>query len=89
MADERERFTLTGGYQKTWHRWDADRDLIVAKARYLPHDGWDVSSAGNSSEKRAQSSLRSLVRISSRMGPGRGVSRSVVNQWSGGFFPRE
>ncbi|MFN3243803.1 MAG: hypothetical protein ACE37K_20010 [Planctomycetota bacterium] len=43
--DVSERISYAIGYQKTWHRWDADRDLIVAKARYLPHSGWDVSSA--------------------------------------------
>lgn len=43
--DVSERVSYALGYQKTWHRWDGDRDLVVAKARYLPHDGWDVSSS--------------------------------------------
>ena len=42
--DAGERVTYGVGYQKTWHRFDGDRDLIVLKARYLPESGWDVSS---------------------------------------------
>jgi len=42
--DVGERVTYGIGYQKTWHRFDGDRDLFVLKARYLPENGWDVSS---------------------------------------------
>ncbi|MGK0153932.1 MAG: hypothetical protein ACI9SE_000882 [Neolewinella sp.] len=43
--DAAERVTYGIGYQKSWHRFDGDRDLFVMKARYLPNDGWDVSSS--------------------------------------------
>jgi hypothetical protein len=39
-ADESELFSMSGGYQKTFHNYDADRDLFVAKVLYLPPDGW-------------------------------------------------
>lgn len=42
--DVAERVSLAIGYQKSWHRLEADRDLVVVRARYLPLDGWDVSS---------------------------------------------
>ena len=43
VADESERFAVTGGVQKTFHDGDRDRDLLVARAHYLPSDalrGW-------------------------------------------------
>jgi hypothetical protein len=43
--DESERFTLGGGVQQTWHDGGVDRDLLVAKARFLPGDGWDFHCA--------------------------------------------
>jgi hypothetical protein len=43
VADESELFSVTGGVQKTFHDFDADRDLFVAKALYLPPDGWMFS----------------------------------------------
>jgi hypothetical protein len=43
--DVGERLTFGLGYQRTWHRGSSDRDLLVAKARFLPDNGWDVSSA--------------------------------------------
>jgi hypothetical protein len=45
VADESELFSVTGGFQKTFHNFDADRDLFVAKAMYLPGDGWMCSGA--------------------------------------------
>ncbi|MCA8948739.1 MAG: hypothetical protein KDE27_04510 [Planctomycetes bacterium] len=38
-----ERLTVGLGYQKTWHNLSPDRDLVVAKVRYLPLDGWDLA----------------------------------------------
>ncbi len=43
VADSREQLVLGGGYQKTWHDGDADRDLLVGKLRYLPFDGWNLN----------------------------------------------
>jgi hypothetical protein len=43
--DVAERVTVGIGYQKSWHRWDVDRDLVVVKARLLPSDGWLLSGA--------------------------------------------
>lgn len=42
--DVAERLSFGIGYQHTWHRLDNDRDLVLLKARYLPADGWDLSS---------------------------------------------
>jgi len=44
-ADIGERVTWGLGYQKSWHRFDQDRDLVVLKARYLPVEGWLTSAA--------------------------------------------
>jgi hypothetical protein len=43
--DVAERFTVAAGYQKTWHRFELDRDLVLVKTRYLPVDGWDLHGA--------------------------------------------
>lgn len=43
ISDVSERFTVTLGFQKTWRRLDADRDLIVVKSRYLPFGGWNTT----------------------------------------------
>ncbi len=40
VADEDERFTISGGYQKTLHDEGSDRDLFVVKSHYLPIDDW-------------------------------------------------
>ena len=43
VSDPREQLVLTGGYQKTWHGGEADRDLLVGKFRYVPQGtSWDV-----------------------------------------------
>lgn len=42
IADQRQTLSISGGLQKTFHNGKADRDLLVAKVRYLPADGWDV-----------------------------------------------
>lgn len=43
VADLREEFTLSAGFQQTWHNGTPDRDLLVAKLRYTPaRPGWDV-----------------------------------------------
>ena len=41
VVDEAEQLTLGGGFQATWHHGDQDRDLLVAKADYVPPEGWD------------------------------------------------
>ncbi|MFK7739032.1 MAG: hypothetical protein AB8H80_01820 [Planctomycetota bacterium] len=43
--DVGERVTYALAYQKTWHRLEGDRDLFLLKARFLPENGWDVSSS--------------------------------------------
>lgn len=42
VSGDREEFTLAGGYQKTLHDGDADRDLFVARMNYVPEDAWDL-----------------------------------------------
>jgi hypothetical protein len=43
VADESEQLSLAGGYQKTFHHLDSDRDLLVGKIVYLPVKGWDLT----------------------------------------------
>lgn len=38
--DESEQLSLAAGYQKTFHDFDADRDLVVLKAAWLPPHAW-------------------------------------------------
>lgn len=45
VADDSERLAFTGGYQKTFHDGNADRDLVLAKFHYLPLSGWSVHAA--------------------------------------------
>lgn len=40
VRDESETLSATAGYQKTFHDWNVDRDLIVTKLQYLPPKGW-------------------------------------------------
>jgi hypothetical protein len=42
VSGDREQLAFGGGFQKTWHDGEPDRDLLVAKLRYLPLHGWDV-----------------------------------------------
>ncbi|MBL8727393.1 MAG: hypothetical protein JNM25_03105 [Planctomycetes bacterium] len=44
-ADLAERMSVALGFQKSWHRYDSDRDLVILRTRYLPIDGWNVSSS--------------------------------------------
>ena len=44
-ADAGERLQVALGYQKTWHRWEGDRDLVILRTRYLPLEGWNVASS--------------------------------------------
>ena len=44
VADEREKLTVTTGYQKTWHNGSRDRDLIVSRLQYTPDEGWNIFS---------------------------------------------
>lgn len=43
--DVAERVSFALGYQKSWHRFENDRDLVVLKGRYLPLEGWDLQGA--------------------------------------------
>lgn len=42
VSDPSERLVVTAGFQFTFHDFDADRDLLVAKVRYLPGGDWDI-----------------------------------------------
>lgn len=42
-SDLSERLTWGFAVQKSWHRFDADRDLVVAKVRSLPIDDWALA----------------------------------------------
>ncbi len=40
--DESEELSLGAGYQKTFHDFDADRDLVVLKVAWVPPHAWTV-----------------------------------------------
>jgi len=40
VRDESEELSLGAGYQKTFHDFDADRDLVVLKAAWIPPHAW-------------------------------------------------
>jgi hypothetical protein len=44
VYDDSEQLSAAGGYQKTLHDADADRDLFVGKFYYLPTNGWSFTS---------------------------------------------
>lgn len=39
-SDASERLSVAGGFQRTWHEGDADRELLVTRLRYLPVGPW-------------------------------------------------
>jgi len=41
VSDASEKLVLRGAFQKTWHNWSADRDLLIASMRWHPKKGWD------------------------------------------------
>jgi hypothetical protein len=43
--DVAERVQVAVGYQKSWHRLEPDRDLVVLRTRYLPLTGWLLATA--------------------------------------------
>jgi len=42
VADDAEELTLGAALQKSWHKGDRDRDLLVTKLRYLPTEHWNL-----------------------------------------------
>ena len=44
--DETEELSARIAYQKTFHNWSADRDLVVLEGRYLPRRGWKAFLTG-------------------------------------------
>ncbi|MFT7664121.1 MAG: hypothetical protein ACI87A_002351, partial [Planctomycetota bacterium] len=41
ILDDFDGLSVNGGYQKTFHKGDSDRDLFVIRVVRLPHDDWD------------------------------------------------
>lgn len=81
-ADVAERFQVALGYQRSWHRLDADRDLVILRTRYLPLDGWNIATSfwvdlydGNDVQKDASVGFtRANVLLSRRWDKAGGVS---------------
>jgi hypothetical protein len=42
VSDLSEQLVLGGGFQKSLHHGEHDRDLIVTKVRYAPEEGWNA-----------------------------------------------
>jgi hypothetical protein len=42
VSDLSEQLVLSGGYQKSLHHGEHDRDLFVTKVRYAPEVGWNA-----------------------------------------------
>ena len=72
VADEDERFSLAGGYQKSWHNDVGDRDLFLAKGRYLPEDAWQyqgtawIDRSGANDEAKDNFSLTQAIAMAQR-----------------------
>lgn len=43
VNDESETLSGALGYQKSFHSWNADRDLLVGTFAYLPVEGWNLN----------------------------------------------
>ena len=41
-SDLNEKLVVRAGFQKTWHDWSADRDLLLASLRWSPKKDWDL-----------------------------------------------
>ena len=79
-ADLGERTSWGLGYQKTWHHTKQDRDLLVAKLRVWPSDGWDLAATvwldyyyGRDEGKGTFGITRALVSTSRRWDGGSGI----------------
>ncbi|MDA1263884.1 MAG: hypothetical protein O2816_02255 [Planctomycetota bacterium] len=68
----REELSFVGAYQKTWHAGRADRDLVLAGARWYPGDGWSAWGSAwidlYGSEDTLKGSGAELTRLSAGFG---------------------
>lgn len=88
VADEHEIFSVTGGFQKTFHSGHNDRDLIVGKLDYLPGDGWDAHASiwvdlytGNDPSKNRFAELtQGIFTLGRRFDDGSGIDVSLWHQ---------
>jgi hypothetical protein len=81
FADESERLSFAAGYQKSFHDGDADRDLAVVRAHYLPPEGWtlqgtawiDFYTAGDDAKGPGVSLTQAYANAGRRWASGNGV----------------
>jgi hypothetical protein len=45
VADDSERFAVTGAVQKTLHNGKQDREMLFTKVSFLPDQGWSVNAS--------------------------------------------
>jgi hypothetical protein len=84
VSGPRQEVTVAIGFQKTWHEGDADRDLLVAKIRYLPFTGWNAQATiwidfytGNDNLKDEGAEVtQALVQLGRRWASGSGFDVS-------------
>jgi len=91
VSDESERLAVSGGYQKTWHEGESDRDLFVGKLQVLPADGWslqgtvwiDLYTSDDDAKGSGLELTQAIVRASRRWDGGTGLDLT----WSHLRFP--
>ena len=81
VSDDSERFTMTGGFQKTLHDMTSDRDLFLFKVQAEPWKDWSLRGSAwidyyDSRDVLKSSGLdltRTLLSLSRRLENGRGL----------------
>jgi hypothetical protein len=82
IADEEENFSVGIGYQKTWHRGRADRDLLVGAVDYHPNPVMSVHGTIWGDFYGPEDTIKStsfeiteaVLQATMLIGPGRGVA---------------
>lgn len=88
VADEYERVSLTGGFQKTFHYGKSDRDLLLARFSVTPEEGWefygttwiDLYTGNDSAKKHFIELTQALLVAARRYDDGSGLDISLWHQ---------
>lgn len=81
VSDPTEQLLIAAGFQQTWHYGNPDRDLLVAKIRRLPVNGWDFQGTiwldfytGDDNLKSGVDLTQALATVNKRLPDGSGFS---------------